>query len=322
MAATCSAPNEVLARTAGACRVSYLRAVVTTRCNHACPYCHKEGDPRRAGEAAELPFEDLARSLELLAGLGVRKFKLLGGEPLLRRDLPDVVRRLRAAAPEADLSVITAGVAPVAALDALYDAGLDRTNVSLHGFLPAEHAKRSRRPGAHAERARFLDAVLRRGRPVKLNYVYSGPEQDADLAALLAWAAPRGLLVNVLDDLSRGLGWRDVAEAVLRLRGWPRHVETDHDPDSLDTQRWRYGDGLRVEIKHEQLGTLAPFAACPTCPARSRCREGIIALRLTHDGHVRPCMDGPQPPLPLAALLAAEGPRAARARVQDWLAEV
>jgi len=287
---------------------TYLRVVVTTRCNLQCAYCHMEGDPHQSGTPHGLDAELLGRCLEVAAAAGMRKIKLLGGEPLLRRDLPELVARLRQAAPEADLSIITAGVVPTEALDAVLGAGLDRVNVSIHGFLPAAMAIRY--PNAlrgWGRRQAFLERVMAWGRPLKLNYVLSGPQDEADLEALLDWAAPLPLVVNVLDNLSTALGWRGVLRTLVRLRGEPSERTRVEDPDSLTTMHLRWSDGLTVELKHEELGRLGAFVACAGCPVRAQCKEGIYALRLTHRGNLQACMDRPDLAIPLADLVSDGG---------------
>jgi GTP 3',8-cyclase len=309
-------------RTARGRVLSYLRVVVTTRCNHACSYCHAEGDVPRGEGAGGLDLKALQSCLSVALGVGVRKVKLLGGEPLVRPDLCQVVRHVRAAAPSADVSVVTAGVAPAARVDDLLAAGLDRINITFHGFSPEEHGKRIGMAGAHGMREAFVDRILARGRPVKANYVYSDARQDEDLAALLEWAASRRIVVNVLDNLALDGSWRDVAAVVRRLRGEPARELVEHDPDSLPTLQWQFRDGLRVEIKHEQLGSFTPYDACDRCPARGRCREGILALRLHHDGVIRPCMDHPDLRFPLADVVRREGVDAAAVALCDWIANI
>lgn len=291
----------------------YLRAVVNAQCPLACGFCHMEGDPAQEGMARGLPANELIELLSIGLELGVDKLKLLGGEPLLRRDLPDVVRALRARAPQADLSVITAGVVPVERIDRLFDAGLSRCNVSIHGFAEEAFVARGRRPALFEARARFLEAVLMHGRPTKLNYVFTGPADEPDLGALLAWAADRDVVVNVLDDLSNDqLGPEALIQAVTRLRGAEASVRVEEDPASLPTLRFRYADGLEVEIKHEHLGTYAPWTSCDGCAVRASCREGIHALRLGHTGVLRPCMDRPELGADVRAALRSAGRAAAK----------
>jgi cyclic pyranopterin phosphate synthase len=279
---------------------TYLRVVVTAACPMRCAYCHAEGD--KPNGRPPLDAGTLSRLLEGAVRAGVRKIKFLGGEPLLRADLPEVVRRLRGLGAPLDLSVITSGAAPTARIHALFDAGLDRMNLSIHGWGAEAFARRSPVARHRALRDAALEALLAAGRPLKLNYVLSGPADEPDLGLLLDWAAGRPLVVNVLDELSGSLGPSGVVDAVLRLRGPASDAWVEPDPDSLDTVRLRWADGLVVEVKHEQLGARAPWRACLTCPLRAACKEGIHAVRLTHEGEIRPCMDRPDLGRPIRAL--------------------
>jgi len=291
---------------------TYLRVVATTRCNHHCDYCHMEGDPHAPGTSAELPTEQLVAGLHAAVLAGVKKFKFLGGEPLLRRDLPAVVAALRALAPDADVSVITAGVVPVERLHALYQAGLTRVNVSIHGWRPEALAAHISVRDAWSQRQSFLTAAMeqaaRRHLALKLNYVWTGEHDRDDLAAFLSWCRGQPVTVGLLDDLGRDLSWRDLERVLVELRGTPATVALVDDPHSLATRLLTWSDGLRVELKHQQLGAVAPFAACDGCPQRARCKEGIVALRLTHRGELQPCMDRPDLGLPLTDYARTNGP--------------
>lgn len=291
----------------------YLRVVVTARCPMACSYCHMEGDPAAPGLASGLGTEDLVEILHAGLDAGICKLKFLGGEPLLRRDLPEVIAALRARAPDLDISVITSGAVPREGLDACFAAGLSRANLSIHGFGPEAFARRGGSERMRALRDAFLDALLAWGRPVKLNYVYGGKADLDDLGALLDAAARWPVVVNVLDDLGDArLGPQAVIDAVVRLRGAPARRWIEPDPHSLPTLRLGWTDGLVVEVKTERLGEVAPWADCAACPVRARCREGIHALRLTHTGVLRPCMDRPDLGVPLLPQLRRGGRTAVR----------
>lgn len=304
---------------------TYLRVVVTTRCNHHCDFCHMEGDPHERGAAPELPLDRLLPLLRCATLAGARKIKFLGGEPFLRADLPLIVAAVRGWCPEADLSVITAGAVPVERLHAAYAAGLDRVNVSLHGFGRAAFALHNRARGAFEQRAAFVAAAeaeaVRRDVPMKVNYVYCGPSQCDDLAAMLAWAAGRPVVVGLLDDLGADLAWGDLVAVAMDLRGPPSAVELVDDPHSLATQLVTWDDGLRVELKHLRLGEVAPNVACDGCPERARCKEGIVALRLTHRGLFQPCMDRDDLALDLSPVLGL-GDAAAAMMLRGWMEAV
>ena len=121
-------------------------------------------------------------------------------------------------------------------------------------------------------------------------------------------------MVNVLNDLHRPELDAAVLERVLRaLRGEPSLVRLEPDPFSLPTRRLHWSDGLEVEIKHQQLGAQGAYQACAGCPERPRCTEGILALRLSHTGDLRPCMDRPDLSVSLRSVMAHEGPGAVEA---------
>lgn len=305
-------------------RPSYLRIVATARCSLACSYCHQEGDAATA-QAGGLPTELLSALIGAGLDQGVRKLKFLGGEPLLRADLPEIIRRARAEDPGLDISLITGGAVDTRRLDACFDAGLSRANLSVHGWgLAAFQARTQRGPAAWGRRQATLAALLDQGRPLKLNFVWRGDQDERDLAELLDVAAGLPVVLSVLDDLGQpALGPAAVINAVTALRGPAdaRHVE--EDPHSLPTLRLRWRDGLEVEVKDHPLGALAPWRSCSACPARAQCREGIYALRLSHTGALRPCLDRPELGVDLVEAWARGG-RAAVARawegaLQRWL---
>lgn len=271
---------------------------------------------------AGLPCEDLARLLEVAARAGIRKVKLLGGEPLVRPDLPEVIRRLRLSLPRGDLSMITSGAANPARMAEAFAAGLDRANLTIHGWSLEAFARRGGTAALHARRHSVLDLLLARDRKLKVNYVYGGTKDDADLGGLLRFATGRPMVVNVLNDLGNPevtLG--TVLGAVKRVHGpWERAV-ADVDPDSLDAAHLHWADGLAVEVKTTRLGEFAPWRHCLGCDARARCREGIFAIRFTTDGSLRLCMDRPDLRLPLAEVVRREGVEAGAVAWRDFIEE-
>ncbi len=241
---------------------SYLRVIVNARCSLACSYCHQEGDP--AGPAARGLDRRTLESLTRVGVLsGVRKLKFLGGEPLLRGDLPEVIAALRRVDRALDLSLITGGAVAPDRLEACFEAGLSRANLSVHGWSLEAFRERTRRgPAALALRQRNLSLLLERGRFLKLNYVWRSPSDDADLGALLGWAAGRPLVVNVLDDLGDpGAGPAQLLRALHRLRGAPESVYTEPDPHSLPTTRLRWWNSRTGAWARRRRG--APAEAAP-----------------------------------------------------------
>ena len=305
----------------GLLRPSYLRVLLTTRCTLDCTYCHGEGVERREFALEEIAPDDIAGMILAGTGLGVAKVKFLGGEPLLYQGLPRLLRRVKASAPHLDTSIITAGCVSPRMLDAAFQAGLDRANMSIHGWtLPAFSIRTGKGAGTHALRGRFLERLLSHGRPTKLNFVWRGPQDDDDLQAFLDWAARVPAVVGLLDDLGQeDLGPGRLLDTLSTLRGRPVRSWRDHDPHSLDTLQVLWADGLLVEIKDRTLGGLAPWSACSTCLARGRCREGIFALRLDNRGRLLPCMDRPDLGIPLQPTYRRGGVAAVAREWTRWL---
>lgn len=273
---------------------TYLRIVITTKCNYSCPYCHRDGVLHQSSSNYDLPVDILKACLSVAASAGIKKYKLLGGEAFLRDDLPDVIGWIRKLNPDADISIITAGVVPIERLHAAWKAGLSRVNISVHGFTREAFFDRNRSKVAYRMRDEFIRTVISENRaPLKLNYVYSSRKDEADLAIMLGWAAKQGLFVNVLDNLSIDLSWKIVADVIYRLRGKPNNISEIHDPDSLPSQHWQYSDGLRIEIKNHKLRDISPYSVCNGCHQKHLCKEGIFALRLTNNGLLQPCMYRP-----------------------------
>lgn len=316
----------------------YLRVAITDRCPLACSFCHGEGqDLVRPGEGGRARSRSTVPTVDewvALIGaavdLGVRKVKFVGGEPLIYKDLPAVVSALRQRSESLDLSVITSGAVRWPRLEACFAAGLDRANMSIHGFSQIAFEQRTKSRNTWEIRQDTLARLLGVGRPVKLNYVYTGIQDEPDLAALLAWAADKAVCVGVLDDLSMdnataldmsalgigkghrsvevageswGAGPAAVLAALHRIVGEPVETWEEPDPVSLSTRRLRFASGVLVEVKNRHLGQTAPWMACGGCPKKAQCREGIDALRLMGTGSAQPCMDRPDLAVPLVDLL-------------------
>jgi cyclic pyranopterin phosphate synthase len=108
-----------------------LRVSVTDRCNIRCFYCMPEHDVEFVKRAEILDFEEIERFVRIAAGLGIVKLRVTGGEPLVRRDLPELIRRLTAIPGIRDLALTTNGVLLPGLAEPLYEAGLRRINVHL-----------------------------------------------------------------------------------------------------------------------------------------------------------------------------------------------
>jgi cyclic pyranopterin phosphate synthase len=181
-------------------RLDYLRLAVTDRCNLRCRYCMPAaGVP--LGEREEiLSIDELIRLGALFADLGVRSFRITGGEPLVRRGLTTLIRSLRALPSAPEVLLTTNGLLLADHLDALIDAGLERVNLSLDSLVETTWTAITRREGFDRVRA-AVDLVLERGLGLKINMVVLPGWNDHELDDFVELTRDRALTVRFIEPM-------------------------------------------------------------------------------------------------------------------------
>ncbi|MSP91362.1 MAG: GTP 3',8-cyclase MoaA [Myxococcales bacterium] len=186
-------------------RVEYLRVSVTDRCNYRCSYCMPAQGVPVVPRDELLAFDEIARLVRQFVALGVRKVRLTGGEPLLRRDLVRLVDQVARVPGIDDLAMTTNGHLLEGLAAPLRAAGLQRLNVSLD-TLDAGRFAAVTRQGDLATVLRGLDAADAAGfEHTKLNAVVLRGLNDGDLGALAAFGARRGYLVRFIEYMPIGV---------------------------------------------------------------------------------------------------------------------
>jgi len=272
--------------------LSALRISVTDRCNFRCPYCM----PREAFPAdhaflpreAVLTFEEIERLAGIFVALGVRKIRLTGGEPLLRRDLPDLVARLKALPPLQALALTTNGSLLEGLAGPLKAAGLDRITVSLDSLDPERFRRLSDTEVPLNRVLAGLKAAKAQGFVhTKLNCVLQRGANEADVLPLAAFAREEGLELRFIEymDVGTANGWRldrvvPAAEVVARIADvWP--LEPLPFGPHCVAQHFRYRDGGGV------VGAIASVTApfCRGCDRGRLSSEGrFFTCLFAHDG--------------------------------------
>ena len=258
-----------------------LRISVTDRCNLRCSYC-MPAEPLWFPHDRILRYEELARLARIAVAHGVRKLRLTGGEPLVRRDLPTLVRMLAAIGGVEDLSLTTNGVLLERFAPELVEAGLRRVNVSLDTLDSARFVEITRRDRLAEVLAGLRTAVRVGLAPVKLNAVIVRGVNESDLLPLAERSREEGWELRLIEfmPLENDGSWRPdlvVRGDELRRRiaaRWPIE-QAATDPHAPAT-RWRYTDG------RGSLGFIDSVSA-PFCAACS-------GLRSTSDGVFRVCL--------------------------------
>jgi len=262
--------------------ITDLRLSVTDRCNYRCVYC-------RAGDGAapftELSLDELLRLSRIFVSLGIQKIRLTGGEPLLRRDLLDLVRSLAALrTPTGDpleIALTTNGhlLAPVA--QPLRDAGLSRITISMDAVDPEAFARITRVPGSYTHVLAGLRAAQAAGfQSIKINAVLLRGFNDDQIEPFAALARSEQVIVRFIEfmPLEEDRVWSPqvvvpLREILSRLNRIAPLVELPpNHPFAPDLAA-----GLRGEI-----GIIAPVSQ-PFCGHCSR-------IRLTSDGKLRTCL--------------------------------
>jgi cyclic pyranopterin phosphate synthase len=212
-------------------RIRYLRISVTDRCNYRCAYCMPEEleDRMRFAPRAELlTFEEITRLVTVFARLGVRKLRLTGGEPTMRRELVELVRMLAQVPGIERIAMTTNGHMLGDLARPLRDAGLSAVNISIDTLDPAKFARVTGR-GDLSRVLAGIDAAVAAGFVVKLNAVALAGVNDDELVALCEAAWARGatprfiehmpMSEGLLYDSTRGLTAQAIRDTIERALG-------------------------------------------------------------------------------------------------------
>ncbi|MDO8349033.1 MAG: GTP 3',8-cyclase MoaA [Planctomycetota bacterium] len=259
-----------------------LRLSVTDRCNLRCQYCMPEEEYVWLPKPNVLTFEEIARLVAVFVSLGVDKVRVTGGEPLLRHDLPVLMRMLAATAGIGDLAMTTNGVLLREHAGALHAAGLHRVTVSLDTLDPVTFRMLSRRD----DHARVLDgiAALREVgfTDLKLDTVVIAGVNDHELPRLLAYARGIGAELRLIEymDVGGATKWspeRVVSRARMLELLRPHVGEITPVPrtDSAPAEQFDLHDGTRFGII---ASVTQPF--CATCDRARLTADGMWFLCL------------------------------------------
>ena len=186
-------------------KIDYLRISVTDRCSLRCTYCMPADGVQWLPHTEILRYEELLRLVRIFVSLGITKFKLTGGEPLVRKGLADFIRSMRGIDGVQCVTLTTNGVDLKNQLPALLDAGVDGINLSLDTLDPVRFAERTRRD-CLPQVLEGLDAAL--AAPdlnLKINCVSLAGAED-DWIALAALAKDRPLTVRFIELMPIGMG--------------------------------------------------------------------------------------------------------------------
>ncbi|MDP1026275.1 GTP 3',8-cyclase MoaA [Sphingomonas sp. KR1UV-12] len=268
--------------------IRYLRISVTDRCDLRCRYCMAE-QMTFLPRSALLSLEEIAVIAERFVARGVDKIRLSGGEPLIRRDVSELIRRLGRLVGHGlqELTLTTNGTRLAQHAAALVDAGVRRVNVSLDSLDP-DRFRHITRHGDVAQVIAGIRAARDAGLRVKLNTVALRGLNEDELPAILRWCVDEGLDLSLIETMPLGAIDEDRVDRFLPLTAAFDRLSADF-PLVRDAHRSggpaRY---WRVEGTDTRLGLISPLTAnfCDGCNRVRLTTEGKLYLCLGHDDQV------------------------------------
>jgi len=264
-------------------RIESLRISVTDRCNFRCVYCIPE-DIEWLPRAKLLTFEEITRIARIAVACGVTKLRITGGEPLLRKDVPQLVAALARIPGLRDLALTTNGTELARLARPLADAGLARINVSLDSLDRTNFSRLAQRD-ALAQVLAGIDAAEAAGMaPISINCVAIRGSNDHEAVDFARFARERGFEVRFIEFMPLEHGQRWGEHALVPGRELRERIETvfplvpspDQDPHA-PAKDWIFADGAPG---------LLGFIDSVTAPFCSTCNR----IRLTADGKLRTCL--------------------------------
>ncbi|MEO7688093.1 MAG: GTP 3',8-cyclase MoaA [Sphingomonas sp.] len=273
--------------------ISYLRISVTDRCDLRCRYCMAE-QMTFLPRAALLSLDEIAIIAERFIARGIRKIRLTGGEPLVRRDVGDLVKRLGAhvgakgsGAGLDELTMTTNGNHLADHAEAMVAAGIRRINVSLDSRDPDTFRYITR----HGDVDRVIAGIMAArdaGLAVKINMVALNGLNEAEIAPMLAWCVAEGFDLSLIETMPLGAIDEDRTNRFLPLT---KVFDDLSARFSLARDTYKSGGPARywrVEGTETRLGLISPLTAnfCDTCNRVRLTTDGILYTCLGHDDQV------------------------------------
>src|SRR5215813_13313317 len=264
--------------------ITDLRIAITDHCNYKCVYCRTGNE---GALFADLPFPEYLRMARLFVSLGIKKIRITGGEPLLRKGVVDFVRdlaNLRTLTGEPlDIAMTTNGHLLAEMVQPLKDAGLRRVTVSMDAVDPVRFARITRVPNGFDNVLAGIRAAKRAGlAPVKVNCVLMRGFNEDQIIPFGMFAREEGVVLRFIEfmPLEEDRVWSPevvvtLDEIVNRMSEYRPVVEIPHS-HSETARRYVFDDGVG------EIGIIAPVSH-PFCGHCSR-------IRVTSDGKIRTCL--------------------------------
>jgi len=263
-----------------------LRVSLTDRCNFRCFYCLPHGEPPIAPKEQMLSYEEIEYICDIFVSLGIEKIRLTGGEPMMRRDIETIIRKLSLLKPKGlqDLALTTNGYFLPERAQGLKDAGLDRVTISVDSLKRDTFKQMTGVDVLDRVLAGIGAAKLAGLKPIKINAVIVRGHNEDEVADFAAFAREHDVKMRFIEFMPLDSGHDWAREDVVSGREIRERIEERFGLEPVEalrgsetSSRYRFADGAPGEI-----GIIAPVTE-PFCGACSR-------IRLTADGQIRTCL--------------------------------
>jgi cyclic pyranopterin phosphate synthase len=282
-------------------RIDYLRISVTDRCDFRCVYCMSE-HMQFLPKSEVLSFEEIDQIAAAFIARGTRKIRLTGGEPLVRRDIMELVERIGRHLGHGldELTLTTNGSQLRRYADRLKGAGMRRINVSLDTLDERKFREITRR-GRIADVLDGIDAAAEAGLKIKLNMVAMRGINDGEIEPMMAFAHGRGFGLTLIEGMPLGEVGLDRVESYLPLRELRNRLAANY---TLEPTDHRTGGPARYDWVKETNGLLGFIT-----PMSHNFCESCNRVRLTATGQLFMCL-GQEDMVDLREVLRTDGPDA------------
>ncbi|WP_017754611.1 GTP 3',8-cyclase MoaA [Calidifontibacillus oryziterrae] len=261
----------------------YLRISVTDRCNLRCHYCVPNGEHQCMDFEKLLTDDEIIKIVKIGAKLGIKKIRITGGEPLLRKNLPKLIQQIKLIDEIEDIALTTNGVFLKKYGAELKEAGLDRVNISLDSLDEKKFSYITRDGNLQQVLEGIVTAINLGLNPIKINVVLMKDFNVNEVEDFLKWTIREPIDVRFIEYMPIGQGnniWSDQYQPLSIVEEIAQRIA----PYLGITRNKQSGpaDQFSFENAKGSFGLIHPIS-CNFCDACNR-------LRLTADGHLKPCL--------------------------------
>ncbi len=269
-------------------KIEYLRLSVTDRCDLRCRYCMPKHFNGFQEPEHWLTFDEIERVINAFTSLGVKRIRITGGEPLARRHLPELAKRLHNNTAVEDLSLSTNAVQLARHAQSLYDAGISRINVSLDSLKPDRFAEIT----GGGKLGKVLDGLKKARetgfRPIKINMVAMRGVNDDEFTDMLLFCVENDFALRFIEIMPMGDTGRAATDTYVNLQDVRKDIEKEFELVPAVMPGGGPARYFRIKNSDARIGFITPISQhfCATCNRVRLSVDGTLYLCLGQEDSV------------------------------------